>query len=315
MSRESASVAFLSKLPERFVEQWRCLAVSSATLMARTWGRLLCMKRSSALSLPGGLVPLSPAGCVSIHQCTKILLIARSFRLYTGLTDPGSGEPVFLDDQTVDELCQSNISFLDGLASIAPVAAVVQRDVRDMVAVHKRVTPVYLTTRDLAPVTSDVQREKVLSRYHTLAMGIAASSQSGASETPYSHDAASSQLGIESQGSRHLNHVLNPPMVPWTFPRVAGATQLSELSQRRAEKEQEHYSHHQYDEQRQIQDQQEDMGGTYSESHNIIRGFGGAYWEGSTPDALIAEYFVPASRYDIDGELDQFLMNISTQDQ
>jgi len=176
--RESALSTLLANEPPDFVVQWQHLAVSFAVKLASTWKLLLDLKASSVLQFPGDMAPLDPASCVSIYQVTKVLLIARRFQIYCGLIDPLTYTPVTLDNDRVEILCQSNLAYIQDLASIAPIAAVVQQDVRAIV--RNGIGPMTAEGNipnigEEVPVTSQIQKDHVLSRYNVLAMGIAAS--------------------------------------------------------------------------------------------------------------------------------------------
>ena len=176
--RESALSSLLVNEPPDFVLQWQHLAVSFAVKLASMWKRLLDLKASSVLQFPGDMAPLDPASCVSIYQVTKVLLIARRFQIYCGLIDPLTNTPITLDDDRVGILCQSNLTYIQDLASIAPIAAVVQQDVRAIVRNGFGGMTAEGNMPDIeeaVPVTSQIQKDHVLSRYNVLAMGIAAS--------------------------------------------------------------------------------------------------------------------------------------------
>lgn len=168
-SRESAPSEFFTHAPTELVLQWQRLAVSFALKLALTWEHLLNMKANGTLAFPGKVAPLDPANCISVYQCTKILLVARNHCLFEGLVDPVSHQPLCLEEEAVFRLGRSNLDFLGDLASIVPIAAVVQGDVKNMLSAEAT------SGSEQVPVTSQVQREHVLSRYNVLAMGIAAS--------------------------------------------------------------------------------------------------------------------------------------------
>lgn len=172
--RESASSDFLKNAPTGFVTKWQALAVSYAWKLATIWQRLLELKRTGALTFPGNFVPLNAEGIMTIHQCTKILLVGRKFQLFSGLVDPITQEPITLNEEASLALCNSNVTFLDDLASIAPIAAVVQRDIKSMI---DEATRGNMAADTEAPVSSEIQQDKILSRYHVVSMGLAASNE------------------------------------------------------------------------------------------------------------------------------------------
>lgn len=307
MARESASESFLSNAPVGFVAQWRRLAVSFAVKTARTWHRVLEMSGSGAISLPGGFVPLSPAGCGHIHQCTKILLIARRYQIYTDLVDPVSGETVTLDDETVSKLCRSNVAFLSGLASVAPIAAVVQQDVRDMIRAEEDGTPDGVEARERAPVTSQVQRDKILSRYHVLSMGLsntnraeAGTPNNGGSE--FSPSSPYLAGGTSSRSSRYIRDVLRDEETTESTQPLLLAPPPAPVQ----EPQQQQQEHHHYHGQSLTNNIEHDV-------PTIPDEFAQSYWDVPTSisltGALASDYSVAASRYDMSGELDWLLMN------
>lgn len=294
LSRESASPSLLANAPKSFVEHWRCMAVSYARAMATNWQCLLDMKRSGALVLPGGLLPLTPAGCVTVHQCTKILLVARRYQLYTDLVDPVSNTPVSLDDQLVEKFCRSNVTYLSDLASVAPMAAVVLRDVRSMVEKEYRHTPGGTAETERPPVTSRIQQEKILSRYHVLAMGIAASSRPQGEGNPLSPPLSSTSVShANSTVLTGLGH----------RPDAAVSVEISEAPQRTdCFPGQADSSISPLWQQRELD--QVGMGlAEFDDENPIVLGTGGPPPYGVAPD-----YALTASQFDMSGELDWFLM-------
>ncbi|KAI0026203.1 hypothetical protein F4780DRAFT_718956 [Xylariomycetidae sp. FL0641] len=167
--RESASAALLTQAPPGFVESWKSLAVSYAVCWAKTWKKVLEMKESRALLIKGHIVPLNPGAAMTAHQCTKILLIAKRYGLYTNVVDPLTQESVALDGECLDDLCSSNVRFLDGPAMVAPVTAVIQQDIKTMMERETR-SRSCSGQADRIPITSNVQKRNLLSRYHPLAM-------------------------------------------------------------------------------------------------------------------------------------------------
>ncbi|KAK1479983.1 hypothetical protein CCUS01_00537 [Colletotrichum cuscutae] len=84
------------------------------------------------------------------------------------LIDPITGETAELNDEAVEALCQSNITLLDDMAKIVPIIAVLQQDVEKMVEADKNRRQNDAEAQELAPVSSEVQRNNLLSRYHPL---------------------------------------------------------------------------------------------------------------------------------------------------
>ncbi|KAJ0295983.1 hypothetical protein COL516b_012041 [Colletotrichum fioriniae] len=166
--RESASPKFLASAPPAFVSEWRALAVSHALRQARLWEHLQKLRAKGALQSKQTRIPLRLGYGSMVHQCTKTLLTARRCKLYDGLVDPITGETAELNDEAVEALCQSNITLLDDMAKIAPIIAVLQQDVEKMVEADKDRRQNDAETQELAPVSSEVQRNNLLSRYHPL---------------------------------------------------------------------------------------------------------------------------------------------------
>ncbi|KAL1873116.1 hypothetical protein VTK73DRAFT_1077 [Phialemonium thermophilum] len=180
--REGAPASLLAAAPSGFREQWQSLAVSFALGLARIWEHLQDLKREGRLNPSLSYLPMSPTNTVIIQQSTKILLLARRFGLYDGIIDPLTGAAATLDDQLVERLCWSNVAYLDGMAAIAPLSAVVQRDVREMIVRElRRSRSASVVPRDCgSPVSNEVQRRNILSRYHPLSMGLASSGEESA---------------------------------------------------------------------------------------------------------------------------------------
>jgi len=186
MLRESAPMSLLAVAPDGFVLEWQSLAISYALRLSQTWSHLQDLQRSGRLRLQLGYLPMNPANTVMIHQSTKLLLLARRFHLYSRVIDPLTETLAKITDSTVEELCCSNITYLDGMAAIAPISAVVQQDVRDMFDKEFRRDRSDTTNRraSQSPVGSEIQRRKVLSRYHPLSIILANSEQLDEPTTP-----------------------------------------------------------------------------------------------------------------------------------
>ncbi|TDZ27371.1 putative transcriptional regulatory protein [Colletotrichum spinosum] len=172
-ARESAAASFIAEAPPGFVSSWRSLAVSHALRMARLWEHLQALRSKGALHSKQTRLPIGLGYGNMVHQCTKTLLTARRHELYENLVDPINGAPVELTDDIVDELCKSNVGLLDDMSGIAPITAVLQEDVKKMIESDK------LSRQDtsnhceenadqMAPISSEVQRATLLSRYHPL---------------------------------------------------------------------------------------------------------------------------------------------------
>ncbi|KAH8881842.1 hypothetical protein GQ53DRAFT_832140 [Thozetella sp. PMI_491] len=307
--RESAPASLLANVPGDLVPKWRSLAVSCALKMASTWQRLLEMRATGALSVPGDLLALSPAGCVSIYQCTKILLIAKRYKLYSGILDPLSGVNISLDDDKVGILCQSNVSFLNELAAIAPIAAVIQHDIKEMIDMERRSTPATLALQEYPPVSSSVQQDKLLSRYNILAMGVAASSESGFSQASstaspvasFSHSPRGQAPCHDTQSSAQRSaEVAADGWYSNASDEHQSRTLAASSTSRQQEQRYEHQRH-----------------GPVNHAENVA-GFGipevgrsdSSHWANIPLSGLLAsEYTVTASPHDMGGELDWFLMN------
>ncbi|KAI1499936.1 hypothetical protein F5X99DRAFT_263539 [Biscogniauxia marginata] len=170
-NRENTFAHFLSHAPTGFVDSWQMLAVSHAVCWAKMWKRVQELRDSGQLLLKGDIIPLNPMAAMTAYQCTKILLIARRFGMYMNLLDPLTDEPLSVDDEYLSVLCASNVSFLDGPAAAIPVTAVIQRDIKSMIERESRSRSGSVSARDPVPVTCDVQKRNLLSRYHPLAIG------------------------------------------------------------------------------------------------------------------------------------------------
>lgn len=204
MLRESAPMSLLAVAPDGFVLEWQSLAISYALRLSQTWSHLQDLQRSGRLKLQLGYLPMNPATTVMIHQSTKLLLLARRFRLCSRVIDPLTGTLTTITDSTVEELCCSNISYLDGMAAIAPISAVVQQDVRDMFDKEVRRDRSDTTNRKASqwPVGSEIQRRNVLSRYHPLSISLANSEHLDEPTTPKDRmDLLSTEKDVASSGS------------------------------------------------------------------------------------------------------------------
>lgn len=307
LARETACANFLRQIPSELTEEWCRLAVTYAVLMARNWASILLMKESGALSLPGALMPVSPESCVSTHQCTKILQIAKSYKLYSDLRHPVSGQNLPLNDEIVDDLCQSNVRFLDDLASNAPIAAVVRRDVKEMIsrALRQRSAD---NMQQQVPITSDVQREKILSRYHTLAMSIAASNSSRPGNTDTADPSAEYSTVPSAGVSREI---LDEPVTSQRAAAGVSAAGWIEASS----------SQHQSQQQEVFRptsitssDPAHSQIQTRSEMPQAVEGF----WSAPASTDLahqLHEYTIAPSEFSMDIELDHFLANVLSQTQ
>ncbi|KAF0324096.1 putative transcriptional regulatory protein [Colletotrichum asianum] len=177
-ARESAAPAFTSKAPPEFVSTWRALAVSHALRMARLWEHLQALRSKGALHSKQTRLPIGLGYGNMVHQCTKTLLTARRYSLYDNLVDPITDTPVTLDDETVEALCESNLALLDDMSNIAPIIAVLQQDVKRMIETetkNRHTAPE--SPREAAPISSEVQRNTLLSRYHPLSQSFDANAK------------------------------------------------------------------------------------------------------------------------------------------
>ncbi|KAF4914518.1 putative transcriptional regulatory protein [Colletotrichum viniferum] len=177
-ARESAAPAFTSKAPSEFVSTWRALAVSHALRMARLWEHLQALRSKGALHSKQTRLPIGLGYGNMVHQCTKTLLTARRYSLYDNLVDPITDSPVTLDDDTVEALCNSNLALLDDMSNIAPIIAVLQQDVKIMIeAETKNRHTAPESPEEAAPISSEVQRNTLLSRYHPLSQSFDANAK------------------------------------------------------------------------------------------------------------------------------------------
>ncbi|KAI8299839.1 putative transcriptional regulatory protein [Colletotrichum sp. SAR11_240] len=158
-ARESAAPAFTSKAPPEFVSTWRALAVSHALRMARLWEHLQALRSKGALHSKQTRLPIG-------------------LGLYDHLVDPITDTPVTLDDGTVEALCNSNLALLDDMSNIAPIIAVLQQDVKRMIETetkNRHAAPE--SPEEAAPISSEVQRNTLLSRYHPLSQSFDANAK------------------------------------------------------------------------------------------------------------------------------------------
>jgi hypothetical protein len=227
-----------------------------------------------------------------------------------------------LDDKIIEELCQSNITFLHDLASIAPIAAVVQQDVKAMVDSEIRSSIERNNAMSISediPVTSQIQSDHALSRYNVLAMGIAASnSESGSTHLGRTQGfspphGVGSDSGVSSLNASSGN-LYHERMSTLTFnaayqPRGATAECLNHSGAASVS----------YPLQQQSRDL--DMGEIATEFNTApTNGVIHEDWLSPTnlvPDVwfsndLPLEYSVAGSRFDMSGELDWFLANAAT---
>lgn len=302
--RESAPSSLLAAAPSDFVQEWQSLAISFALRLARTWQHLQDLRRSGKLHIRQPYLPINPASSISIHQCTKVLLLARRAGLYSGLIDPLTGAPTTLDDTLVEELCWSNVSYLDGMAAIAPIAAVVHRDVRDMIERElRRSRSGSAAPRDYhSPVTSEVQRHNILSRYHPLSMGLVASNNPDDDDDPYQGSRSAEVSGDAAQAANFKE----PP----TISKPGHNLDSTMVSSRRQDISQGSHS----DMANQAPPPAEQLPVLTSDlaaqfQPDIYQLGGGRLLFGSDVDSFLPEYSVAPSQYDMGGELDWFMMS------
>ncbi|GKT67906.1 zinc finger transcription factor 1 [Colletotrichum tofieldiae] len=229
-----------------------------------------------------------------VHQCTKSLLTARRYRLYLGLIDPITDEAVELDDEAVQALCQSNIALLDEMAKIAPVVAVLQQDVKKMVEVDKDRRQNDAETQEHAPVSSEVQRSNLLSRYHPLSQSFDSNAETA--------DEVALQHSDPPQPSTYQMLAMSPPdtrMVDSTGDKISDTTGPAEPPY-----------------------QVQTPGDIYPVSlasaaglHDISSSFDGPLtWTGFAENQLAPGYFVAPSQFDMSGELSWFLSGYMDSD-
>ncbi|KAF9880842.1 hypothetical protein CkaCkLH20_01884 [Colletotrichum karsti] len=282
-ARESAAASFIAKAPPDFVSSWRALAVSHALRLARMWEHLQALRSKGALHSKQTRIPIGLGYGNMVHQCTKTLLTARRYGLYKNLTDPITGSPVELDDETVDALCQSNVALLDDMSNIVPIIAVLQQDVKKMIETenHNRHLTVE-SPEEAAPVSSEVQRNTLLSRYHPLAQSFDADAKT-VDEIAIQHS-DSPQLSARSLA-----------------PSQGGDVSMADDSS--------HY---------QMQAPSDIYQPTTAHSiglGQIDPGFDGPMtWSGFAENQLAQDYYVAPSQFDMSGELSWFLSSYLDSD-
>ncbi|GKT60196.1 zinc finger transcription factor 1 [Colletotrichum tofieldiae] len=292
--RESAAPSFIANAPPDFVSKWRVLAVSHALRQARLWEHLQSLRAKGALQSKQTRIPLRLGYGSMVHQCTKSLLTARRYRLYLGLIDPITDEAVELDDEAVQALCQSNIALLDEMAKIAPVVAVLQQDVKKMVEVDKDRRQNDAETQEHAPVSSEVQRSNLLSRYHPLSQSFDSNAETA--------DEVALQHSDPPQPSTYQMLAMSPPdtrMVDSTGDKISDTTGPAEPPY-----------------------QVQTPGDIYPVSlasaaglHDISSSFDGPLtWTGFAENQLAPGYFVAPSQFDMSGELSWFLSGYMDSD-
>ncbi|GKT61404.1 hypothetical protein ColTof3_08743 [Colletotrichum tofieldiae] len=87
-------------------------------------------------------------------------------KLYEGISDPVTKQPIDINDEIIRKLCQSNITLLNDLAMLTPLVAVAQRDIKKMVEMH--FSTHYESQRDMSHILSDLEKDKLLYRHHPL---------------------------------------------------------------------------------------------------------------------------------------------------
>ncbi|TQN65458.1 putative transcriptional regulatory protein [Colletotrichum shisoi] len=279
--RESAAPGFLANAPPDLVAEWRALAVSHALRQARLWEHVQNLRAKGALQSKQTRIPLRLGYGSMVHQCTKTLLTARRCRLYDGLTDPVTGDAVgLLDDDTVQALCRSNVALLDEMARIAPVVAVLQQDVKKMVEAddgdRRRQDGAEAQEHDDAPVSSEVQRSNLLSRYHPLSQSFDSNAET-ADEVALQH----SDPPPPQPSSARASHT-SPAYV-----------EMAELAGGGGQAP-------------------EDIYPASLASAAGLNDIGSAFdgpltWSGFAENQLASDYFVAPSQFDMSGELSWFL--------
>jgi hypothetical protein len=120
--REQATSDLLRVLPPEFVDMCRYQAISFAITLGRFWESCQgVVNRHSQMDTPVITADSALPSC-AIH-CTKILLIARQYRMFFDLqthstVPPFRNEPV--DDTVLAGLIESNLALLDNCARFMP---------------------------------------------------------------------------------------------------------------------------------------------------------------------------------------------------
>ncbi|KAK2775414.1 zinc finger transcription factor 1 [Colletotrichum kahawae] len=273
-ARESAAPAFTSKAPPEFVSTWRALAVSHALRMARLWEHLQALRSKGALHSKQTRLPIGLGYGNMVHQCTKTLLTARRYSLYDKLVDPITEIPVTLDDDTVEALCKSNLALLDDMSNIAPIIAVLQQDVKRMIETetkNQHIAPE--SPEEAAPISSEVQRNTLLSRYHPLSQSFDANAKT-----------------VDEVAIQHSD---SPQLSTRSLPNGQGDVPMTDRD---------HYQMHAPSDIYQA-----------STAHPIGLGQidssldGPMTWSGFAENQLAQDYYVAPSQFDMSGELSWFL--------
>ncbi|WYZ41400.1 hypothetical protein EsH8_V_000295 [Colletotrichum jinshuiense] len=291
--RESAAPGFLANAPPNFVSSWRALAVSHALRQARLWEHLQDLRAKGALQSKQTRIPLRLGYGSMVHHCTKTLLTARRHALYENLVDPTTGDAASLDDEAVGVLCQSNVSLLDEMAKIAPVVAVLQQDVKKMIEADEDRRQNDSETQEHAPVSSEVQRSNLLSRYHPLSQSFDSNAKT-ADEVALQHSDPPQQ-----PSDRRAQNTASPEDVSMADP-AAGYGRDADVDAFRP---------------RDAAYQVEVPSDMYPPSlagaadmADVVPGLDGPLsWSGFAENQLAPEYFVAPSQFDMSGELSWFL--------
>ncbi|KAK6217276.1 hypothetical protein QIS74_07390 [Colletotrichum tabaci] len=290
--RESAAPRFLANAPPDLVAEWRALAVSHALRQARLWEHVQNLRAKGALQSKQTRIPLRLGYGSMVHQCTKTLLTARRCGLYDGLTDPVTGDAVGLDDEAVQALCRSNVALLDEMARIAPVVAVLQQDVEKMVeADGDRRRQDDVEAQEHAPVSSEVQRSNLLSRYHPLSQSFDSNAET-ADEVALQH----SDPPQPSSARASETSPADVEMAELAGGKDTGGTTTA------VPRESSHP----------VQAPEEDIYPASLASAAGLNDIGSAFdgpltWSGFAENQLASDYFVAPSQFDMSGELSWFL--------
>lgn len=142
--REQATDDLLRCLPPDFLAKCRCQAIAFAVTLARFWESC----RAVMAQHPQGrhaIITADFALGVCVIQCTKILLIARQYRMFFDL-QANSTVPPFrndvVDDAILAGLIDSNLALIYHLQRVMPKVEAMSRDVRDAVANFQTATEI-----------------------------------------------------------------------------------------------------------------------------------------------------------------------------
>lgn len=115
--REQASSDLLQAIPPDFLSKCRCQAIAFAITLARFWEssqRVMAHRPQKSYTI----LTADFAIGICVIQCTKILLIARQYRMFFDLQAHSTVPPFrneVVDDVVLASLIDSNISVMDHL--------------------------------------------------------------------------------------------------------------------------------------------------------------------------------------------------------